>query len=85
MATMFEYEPLETAIHRLNPITKLVLFLSISFISGFYLDVRLKLPLLMILLFLCILARLPFKKYSGLLWVAVLAAMFTRVCMQTPT
>jgi energy-coupling factor transport system permease protein len=77
MATMFEYEPIETPIHRLNPITKIILFLSITFLSGFYLDPRLKIPLLILLVFICILARLPFKKYSGLLWVAVVAVLIT--------
>jgi energy-coupling factor transport system permease protein len=77
MATMFEYEPIETPIHRLNPITKIILFLSITFLSGFYLDPRLKIPLLIFLLFICFLARLPFKKYSGLLWVAVVAVLIT--------
>ena len=77
MATMFEYEPLQTPIHRLNPITKIVLFLSITFLSGFYLDPRLKIPILILLIALCVIAKLPFKKYSGLLWVAIIAVLIT--------
>ena len=77
MATMFEYEPLETSIHRLNPITKIILFLSITFLSGFYLDPRLKIPLLIILVVICNMAKLPFKKYSGLLWLAIVAVIIT--------
>jgi energy-coupling factor transport system permease protein len=77
MATMFEYEPIDTPVHRLNPITKIVLFLSITFLSGFYLDPRLKIPLLLILIAICIYAKLPFQKYSGLLWVAVIAVIIT--------
>ncbi len=77
MATMFEYEPLNTGIHRLNPVTKLVMFLSITFLSGFYLDPRLKIPVLIILIVICSLAKLPFRKYAGLLWVSLLAVLFT--------
>jgi len=77
MSTMFEYEPAETPIHRLNPVTKIVIFMSITFLSGFYLDPRLKIPLLLLLLIICRIAKLPFKKYSGLLWVSVVAVLFT--------
>lgn len=73
MATIFEYEPIETPIHKLNPITKVVIFFSITFLSGFYLDPRYKLPLLVVLVALCFVARLPFKKYKNLFWVAVFA------------
>jgi len=77
MATMFEYEPVESTIHSLNPVTKLVIFLSITFLSGFYLDPRYKVPLLILLLIICRMAKLPFKKYSGLLWIAVVAVIIT--------
>jgi energy-coupling factor transport system permease protein len=77
MATMFEYEPHESPIHNLNPVTKIVLFLSLAFLSGLYLDPRLKIPILIIIVMICWNAKLPFKKYSGLLWVAILAVLFT--------
>jgi energy-coupling factor transport system permease protein len=77
MATMFEYEPKDTVIHRLNPVAKLTLFLGITFLSGFYLDPRLKIPILVLIIVICRVAKLPFKKYSGLLWVAVAAVLLT--------
>ncbi len=76
MATIFEYEPISSPIHRLNPITKTVLFFSIIFLSGFYLDPRYKLPLLVVSIILCKIANFPFQKYQGLLKVAVIAVLF---------
>ncbi len=77
MSVMFEYEAASTPIHRLNPVTKMVMFFSITILAGFYMDIRYKLPLLLVLLVLCFLAKLPFKRYMGLILVATLAVLIT--------
>lgn len=77
MTVMFEYEAAGTPIHRMNPVTKMVMFFSITVLAGFYMDIRYKLPLLLVLLVLCFLAKLPFKRYLGLILVATLAVLIT--------
>jgi energy-coupling factor transport system permease protein len=77
MSVMFEFEAANTPIHRLNPVTKMVIFFSITVLAGFYMDIRYKLPLLLLLICLCLVAKLPFKRYTGLILVATLAVLIT--------
>ncbi len=77
MSVMFEFEAADTPIHRLNPVAKMILFFSITVLAGFYMDIRYKLPLLLVLICLCLVARLPFRRYAGLILVAMLAVLIT--------
>ncbi len=77
MSVMFEFEAANTPIHRLNPVAKMALFFSITVLAGFYMDIRYKLPLLLVLIVLCFIAKLPFKRYAGLILVATLAVLIT--------
>jgi energy-coupling factor transport system permease protein len=88
MATPFQYEFHNTAIHRLTPLSKLVLFGAFLIMAGVYLDPRLKIPMLVILLIILAVAKMPFRPYRGILIIASIAVMigqsYTAVLMVNP-
>ncbi len=88
MATPFQYEFHDTAVHRLTPISKLVLFGAFLIMAGVYLDPRVKIPMLVILWVLLAIAKMPFRPYRGILVIASIAVMvgqsYTAVLMVNP-
>ena len=88
MAAPFQYEFHNTAVHRLTPLSKLVLFGAFLIMAGVYLDPRLKIPMLVILWILLALAKMPFRPYRGILVIASIAVMvgqsYTAVLMVNP-
>lgn len=75
MAAPFQYEYHNTAIHKLNPVSKLVLFSSFMILAGIYLDPRVKIPMLVVLYLILRSARLPLKTYNGICVLASVAVM----------
>jgi energy-coupling factor transport system permease protein len=88
MAAPFQYEFHDTAVHRLTPLSKLVLFGAFLIMAGVYLDPRVKIPMLVILWILLALAKMPFRPYRGILVIASIAVMvgqsYTAVLMVNP-
>jgi energy-coupling factor transport system permease protein len=88
MAAPFQYEFHNTAVHRLTPLSKLVLFGAFLIMAGVYLDPRVKIPMLVILCILLALAKMPFRPYRGILVIASIAVMvgqsYTAVLMVNP-
>jgi energy-coupling factor transport system permease protein len=88
MAAPFQYEYHNTAIHRLTPLSKLVLFGAFLIMAGVYLDPRLKIPMLVILWIILAVAKMPFRPYRGILVIASIAVMigqsYTAVLMVNP-
>lgn len=88
MAAPFQYEYHNTIVHRLNPLSKLLLFGSFLLLAGVYLDPRVKIPMLIILGIILALAKMPFRPYKGILIIASFAVMvgqsYTAVLMVNP-
>jgi energy-coupling factor transport system permease protein len=88
MAAPFQYEFHNTAVHRLTPLSKLILFGAFLIMAGVYLDPRVKIPMLVILWILLALAKMPFRPYRGILVIASIAVMigqsYTAVLMVNP-
>jgi len=88
MAAPFQYEFHNTAVHRLTPLSKLVLFGAFLIMAGVYLDPRVKIPMLIILGILLALAKMPFRPYRAILVIASIAVMvgqsYTAVLMVNP-
>lgn len=85
---LFQYEYHDTVIHRLNPLSKLLLFGSFLTLAGIYLDPRTKIPMLILLFAILKLARLSVKPYVGILVIVSLGVMvgqsYTAVLMLDP-
>lgn len=88
MSGPFEFVYRETFVHRLNPLSKLLLFGFFMVIGGLYLDPKIKLPLLGCLLVILRKAKLslrPYKLISVLAVIAtVIAESYTAVFMVNP-
>jgi energy-coupling factor transport system permease protein len=65
--TIFTYNAYDTPIHRLNPFIKVFFLIVLSLGGSYMIDPRWKLPLLLIVILLGVIAKLPFRKYLGLL------------------
>jgi energy-coupling factor transport system permease protein len=84
----FEYSYRETPIHKLNPVSKLLLFGLFLVLGGIWLDPMIKLPMLLILIAILAVARLPFKSYRVIILLAVVGIMigesYTAILMVNP-
>ncbi|MEW6228771.1 MAG: energy-coupling factor transporter transmembrane component T [Bacillota bacterium] len=88
MSAPFEFEYRDTFVHRLNPLSKLLLFGFFLIIGGLYLDPKIKLPLLACLLVILRKAKLSLKPYKLIIVLAVVATVigesYTAVFMVNP-
>jgi len=88
MAFAFQYEYRNTPIHKLNPVSKLLLFGFFMIIGAIYLDPKILIPLLGMLVVILWVAKLPFRAYSAVLVLAVIAILigesYTAVLMVNP-
>jgi len=88
MSTVFTYEYNDTVIHKLNPLSKLILFGFFMLIGGIYIDPLYKLPMIAVLTGILMLARLPFKNYRAIIVLAaigiVIGEFFTAITMVNP-
>jgi len=88
MASAFEYEYHSTPIHNLNPISKVFLFGFFMVIGGIYLDPRIRLPLLAVLLIILRIARVPLRNYKAItllsLFATLLGGAYTAFLMVNP-
>jgi energy-coupling factor transport system permease protein len=84
----FQYEFHNTVIHRLNPLSKILLFGAFLILAGVYLDPRVKIPMLVVLGVILALARMPFRPYRAILLIASFAVIvgqsYTAVLMVNP-
>jgi energy-coupling factor transport system permease protein len=71
MSTLFRYDYHPTIIHALNPLSKLLLFSSFLFLSAVYMDPRVKIPMLAILVAILVTAKLNLASYR---WIILLAS-----------
>jgi energy-coupling factor transport system permease protein len=88
MAAPFQYEHHDTPVHKLNPVSKLMLFGSFLLISQFYLDPLTKIPMLIILIAILALAKVKFRLYYPFLIAACFAVIvgrsYTAITMVNP-
>ncbi len=63
----FEYQRIDTPVHRLNALTKFSILAAVALLISFILDPKYKLPLLILVVIYAFLAKLPWKDYKGLL------------------
>jgi len=59
MPVWLEYNPKNTVIHRLHPITKIIFFGSLTVLAGFYWDLRYMAPLALIAVLLAYISKVP--------------------------
>ena len=73
MSAPFQYEYHDTPIHKLNPVSKLLLFGSFLLVSQFYLDPLTKIPMLVALVTILIVAKVNIRHYQTFLIAACFA------------
>ena len=83
MSVFLEYQYRDTAMHRLNPITKLVFTLSLVVLTGLYWDIRLLVPLAVIGLMLALVARVPRMWFMAIIGVWIALIPFTLIGILT--
>jgi len=72
---LFEYEYHNTPVHDLHPLAKLAIMGTFSTLVGYVQDPRFKIPLIIAVAALCVLAKLPFKQYGKLLVFVVFSTL----------
>lgn len=88
MSAPFQYEYHDTPIHKLNPVSKLLLFGSFLLVSQFYLDPLTKIPMLVALVTILIVAKVNIRHYQTFLIAACFAVIvgrsYTAITMVDP-
>jgi len=88
MSAPFQYEYHDTPIHKLNPVSKLLLFGAFLLVSQFYMDPLTKIPMLILLVMILKLAQVEFRLYWPFLIAACFAVIvgrsYTAITMMDP-
>lgn len=78
MSTPFTYEYHDTFIHRLNPIARFLFFCTFMVLGTLFIDPKLKIPLIIILIIFLVIAKLDLRSYKTILLVSFLSVMIGR-------
>lgn len=73
MASAFQYQYRDTPVHKLTPVTKLLLFGFFMTIGGIYLDPKITIPMLVALVTILRMAKFPFRAHSKVVLLAAIA------------
>ncbi|MDY6875579.1 MAG: energy-coupling factor transporter transmembrane component T [Chloroflexota bacterium] len=88
MSAPFQYEYHDTQVHKLNPVSKLLLFGAFLLISQFYLDPLTKIPMLVVLVIILAVAKIDIRRYKTFLIAACFAVIvgrsYTAITMLDP-
>ncbi len=83
MAVFLEYAHRDTFYHRLHPITKLVITLTLFILAGLYWDVRFLLPIALIGLLISYIAKVPARWFLAIVGIMVFLIPFVIIGVLT--